>query len=266
MLEATSFLRRLPATLNKEQKVRLDALVFSSDLLSYDLTALEVTLAKYGRTITDLTATDRHAVFLHAWSAVDQVHVICQLLRRLNEGRGRTINEFIHDFSAATRMRNRMDHLDANARNLSEQRGFRPPLFGAISYFHADKADIDAGAKLATGRSIVITAGTALNRLVPVPTPGTDEPVALSVANYLKLFAFDEELQLSMITGRLKPLLTKLEQDVEKQISDWADQLASSGSVSRDDLLRTEGGPMIMVLDMSFGTTSATPEPNSGGS
>jgi hypothetical protein len=112
MLPDNSFLRRLPANLAPVNRIRLEALVFSSDALIHAYLSLCELAARVSDTDHSFTPRDRMALFSYAWMIVDQLHVLRQLIRAIvNDPPGPNQAKFLELSESAHLMRNRMDHL-----------------------------------------------------------------------------------------------------------------------------------------------------------
>ena len=72
-------------------------------------------------------------------------------------------SKFYADFECATLLRNGMDHLHNNVRNLAARKGTQSPLFGALSYFWVEPhqiTEIDGEAVVRAGTLVTITSGS----------------------------------------------------------------------------------------------------------
>jgi len=163
MITDDSILRRLPVALDRGQRLQLEALVFSADAVMFAMeTIWRITMAA-GAAADRVSASDRMAVLMAAWSVVDHVHVARELLRRTITGDyGPELSAFADTAATATKMRNVMNHLHTNIPNLAKAKGARPPIFGSLAYLYvaADDFEIRDGApKLLGVRSVVMTTG-----------------------------------------------------------------------------------------------------------
>jgi hypothetical protein len=163
MLPDDSYLRRLPGALDPIERLRFESIVFSSDVVSNAYQAL-CELAGQFDVSHPFSTRQRAALFSHAWTIVDQLHVLRQFVLAIsNKNPGPNQQKFL-DLSANARlMRNRMDHLSGLMKNLSKEKGRQIPLFGAITYFLVGPNDVRAvgGERIVTGGTCVtVTAGS----------------------------------------------------------------------------------------------------------
>ncbi|MGC2224784.1 MAG: hypothetical protein WA624_21685 [Methylocella sp.] len=158
MLAADSILRHLPARIQPDIRLRLEALVIAADVLTFAFCSIKDITARYGRSILSVSLQDRIALFTHAWTIVDQIHVVRQLIKTMTDGQMGPIQRNFYDtYESATLMRNKMDHLAEAAQNLAGRKGMRPPIFGAISYFLVEPHQMTQ-----TSTEPTITSGTII--------------------------------------------------------------------------------------------------------
>jgi hypothetical protein len=67
MLAADSILRHLPARFQPDIRLRLEALVFSADVLTFAFCSIKDITPRYGASIISVSLQDRVALFTHAW-------------------------------------------------------------------------------------------------------------------------------------------------------------------------------------------------------
>src|SRR5271157_4619204 len=108
MLPSDDFLRVLPQCLAPVERLRVETLVFAHDLMETALGRLYAV----GLEFHENNNAQRLAMFSDAWTIVDQVHVVRQVLLSLTgDDRKTDTQAFIDDFAVAHTMRNKMDHL-----------------------------------------------------------------------------------------------------------------------------------------------------------
>jgi hypothetical protein len=74
--------------------------------------------ARHSSGISSIPRQERTALFAHAWTMVDQIHVLRQLLHAMRKGQmGPNQKKFYDTSEPATKMRNKMDHLNATIPN-----------------------------------------------------------------------------------------------------------------------------------------------------
>jgi hypothetical protein len=107
-------LRHLPARLDPTERLRLEATVFAADALLFAFSSIREITARHSSGISSIPRHERTALFAHAWTMVDQIHVLRQLLHAMRNGQmGPNQKKFYDTSEPATKIRNRMDHLNA---------------------------------------------------------------------------------------------------------------------------------------------------------
>jgi hypothetical protein len=257
MLPQNAFLRRLPDVVDAEQALRCEALVFSADSISINYNKLRFIAAKYGERADDFHNIDRVHLFNAAWQIVDQVHCVCLILRALTMDR--ELSEaaaFCSKFLVARNMRNRMDHLNDNARNRAAAKGPLPPLFGSISYLAVDPTNIrnDADGPQITAATIVsVLSGPLRGSLrTSIVNPGGrdfEPPVGV-----FRLDAFREVFDIDDVVGALGPLMADINERVERSIRTQAEALARDHGHSVEALLAQPAVGLTLCLKIGFDT------------
>jgi len=255
MLPDNSFLRRLPANLAPVNRIRLEALVFSSDALIHAYLSLCELAARVSDTDHSFTPRDRMALFSYAWMIVDQLHVLRQLIRAIvNDPPGPNQAKFLELSESAHLMRNRMDHLAGLVKNLSAQKGPRAPLFGALTYFLVEPKHIQAGTNLATGGSFVTIASGSVPGATARFQLGNpmSRPIRPPVSQFV-LTAFDWSLDIDAAMEALEVILTRTATDVEKSIIRQCEaESARSGTDMATLLMPQPIGDFVLVTDIEF--------------
>ncbi len=165
MLPSDDFLRRPPQCLASVERLRLETLVFAHDLMETALSRLYAT----GHEFDVNNNAQRLAMFIDAWTIVDQVHVVRRVLLSLTgDDRKADTQAFIDGFSAARMMRNRMDHLNQNLPNRAKVIGRTNALFGTLSFFrpHADRWEQGLREDEIKGDLFFVNAGSTPRELV----------------------------------------------------------------------------------------------------
>jgi len=257
MLPDNSFLRRLPATLAPAGRIRLEALVFSSDVLSHAYCSLCELATRIGDANHSFTPRERVSLFSHAWTIVDQLNVIRQLFRAIS---GKTLgpnqSKFFKLSESARMMRNQMDHLSGLVNNLSTQKGARSPLFGALTYFLVEPKHMDAGSSSATtlGGSFVTVASGSVpegKALFQLGNP-MSRPIRPPVSQFI-LTAFDWSLDIDETLEALEVILTQAASDVEQSITRQCEvENARSGTEMATLLTPLPIGDFVLITDIEF--------------
>jgi hypothetical protein len=160
MIPDDAFLRRLPTVLDAAQVVQLEALVFAADAIEASLASIRQITAHHRERLGEAGGNVRVGLFIFAWTIVDSIHVVRQILTALDYKTPRAL-AFHEKYEAATVLRNKMDHLAGQAKNLGNAKG-RPPLFGVLTYIciPEEKASEKEGKVTVTGgMTAVVTTG-----------------------------------------------------------------------------------------------------------
>ncbi|WP_169814686.1 hypothetical protein [Nocardia pseudovaccinii] len=86
-----------------------------------------------GESPQNLTRQVQIQLLNNAWSMVDALHNMRQILQALEFTAPRAV-QFLVKHESATLLRNAMDHLKDQAKNLAMKKKAEPPLIGALSY------------------------------------------------------------------------------------------------------------------------------------
>ncbi len=131
-----SFLRSLPKVLDTNQRMALDMVIYSIDLV-------EIAMARLRHAghhmVSKLPEFDkdprgRRAMYLDAWSLVNSVHDLRTILKKFpGTLEAPEISKFIEETEIATTLRNKIDHLPGNLLNLRDQKS-ASALFGSLSF------------------------------------------------------------------------------------------------------------------------------------
>jgi hypothetical protein len=212
MLPDDAFLRRLPKILYPEERLRLEALVYSADTIEASYQSIVSLTSRYGENITEIKRIERTQLFMLAWSIVDHLHACRQLLPSLGLNT-QTATKFIEETESATILRNKMDHLNPQIGNLSKLKDTRPPLFGALTYIYMPMPKDNIPPK--DGATILISAGTwshGLNAQFALPA-GLN--LRLPVGEF-HLQAFDQRIPIEKAALGLRDLIIEVNDVVEK--------------------------------------------------
>jgi hypothetical protein len=201
------------------------------------------------------TPRDRVALFSYAWTIVDQLHVLRQLIRAIvNDPPGPNQARFLGLSESATLMRNRMDHLTGLVKNLAAQKGPRVPLFGALTYFLVEPKHLQAGTNLATGGSFVTIASGSVPGATARFQLGNpmSRPIRPPVSQFV-LRAFDWSLDIDAALEALEVILTRTATDVERSITRQCEaESARSGTDMATLLMPQPIGDFVLVTDIEF--------------
>lgn len=247
IVSENSFLRRLPNILEAEQRMRLDALVFSADMLQHAWITLVQVATSLGSGREGAIRRERALLFAAAWSIVDHLNAARQLLQSLpHEGEeGPRWKALMQALEPARKLRNQMDHLTQKIGNLAKQKGRRSAIFGTLSYFLAgDMA-------LANGHAILIQSGLVHGQ----ETWNVVNPAGRTIAPPADLFtlsAFGENFELGPPIAALADWLATTSKSIESQAGNAVKALAAQTGHSTEQLLAHSGAGYFLALAINF--------------
>jgi hypothetical protein len=243
MITDDSILRRLPVALDRGQRLQLEALVFSADAVTFAMeTIWRITMAA-GAAVDRISASDRMAVLMAAWSVVDHVHVARELLRRTITGDyGPELSAFAETAATATKMRNVMNHLHTNIPNLAKAKGARPPIFGSLAYLYVAANDFEMRegvAKLLGVKSVVMMTGALVDGVSAVP-----------VSNF-ELTSPGGMLSLSDASAKMAVAMAFIEEQCAIGFRKVAEDLAAADGRPVEEYMTHPAAGLTLVLGMT---------------
>lgn len=253
MLPDNAFLRRLPITLDRTQALRLEALVFSADVIQASFATIRTVTAYHREKITSVHRDIRTALFTHAWAIVDGLHVVLQVLR-VGNFRSQHAVDFIKKYDAARVLRNKMDHLTANARNVASTKN-RPPVFGSLGYICVPDSlldVIDGKAVPRGGGTVMIASGrfSGDERLEAVNPSG--RKIAVPVGGF-RLQAFDRFLELENAEADLRNLITELNLKLEAEYMEFAKRTSVEKGIPIEKIMSNPVADVTVYLAFQIG-------------
>ena len=154
----------------------------------------------------DFIASERSAAFIDAWSIVDKLHNIREILRSDEYiFAGEHVDGFLEATSVVSKLRNKMDHLHGNIKNLAGKAKAgkpHPPLLGIIEFsWQRDPPVLDDGRPT---MDVVLVLGSSVHHSLN-NTIGKDLAlVERRPCDRFILHAFDLDLNLSMCSLRAR--------------------------------------------------------------
>lgn len=249
MLSSDDFLRRLPKCLDPVERLRLETLVFAHDLMETALGRLYAV----GLAFDENNDAQRLAMFSDAWTIIDQVHVVRQVLLSLTgDDRKSDTKAFIDDFAAACTMRNKMDHLNQNLPNRAKASGRTSALFGMLTFFrpYADRWEHGLRDGEVRGDLFLVSAGSTPRDMVG-GVAFHDLDIHLPICSF-KLEAFDLSLLIERAVLQTRRLLKRMSDDVKSNVEAKVDELAATASNTREELMRPASGHIVIRMDFGF--------------
>lgn len=247
-----SYLRRLPVALTVKERLRFDAIVTAADIITQAFNLLRQCTADAGIDLEKFTNGLRAFALGQCWTIVDQLHAIRQLLPVGKKQPGQFSKALIDAAEPATLLRNRMDHLAGNLENLSKLKGYKPPLFGSLSYvFWADPENTPDQMHI-----VAIMSGALQGAdIMPFVNPG--ERQCTLPTGLFTLSAFEYELEFGSVLGRLRDWLRRVESTIEADIRAEVVKRAPSDKEVEAGMA-TLGGGLTMILEVGFGEHNET--------
>lgn len=216
--------RNLPLEFPTEDRLRVEAITFATDILCLALSDLRQIARPLGKDATNITFEQRMRMFSHCWTIVDQMHAIRQMLNRMLDGEpGPEQALFLREYDVSRALRNKMDHLNGNIKNLSAS-GLQMPVHGVFSYFVPDLdyplLECDPSV-FVRGYAISVTSGSMVgsNLEVTGQWPGTE--FISDEASHLVFSAFGLSLPLDAIIDDLRGQLDYIRLGHHRQIDEW---------------------------------------------
>lgn len=245
LISDESFLRRLPVAVAAKDRVRFDAIVTASDIISQAFNALRGFATGAGVDLEKFTNAARAFALGQCWTMVDQLHAIRQLIRPGENGKPGPLSQALLEAAQpATMMRNSMDHLAAKLDNLSKRKGFRSPLFGTLSYFYTTDAEPRGGSM------VTIMAGSLMGEEAMALTNPLGREFAIPVGLFT-LAAFGYGIEFGTAIGSLRDWLQATEVSTEQDILEHVNAQAKSPE-HREKLLESMGGGMTIIANIEF--------------
>lgn len=255
-LPAGSFLRALPFVVDETQRFRLDALVFSADILATAyLQLIELAVRAVGQEAENagFGFNADVAMFQHAWSMVDQLYGIRLLIKRL-EFASEGIDAFMSATETAYSMRNRMDHLDGMIPNIVASKRKTRALFGSLSYVVQGAAvgSPEVPVFLAMQQAEPVRGGELL------ATARIPAEFRMPIGNFA-LHNDGHELDLDAAILTLGPLMTRTNDGFEKNIKAQVAQKAVEEGIEENNLLAHYGARCKVMFAIKLSEPNGTP-------
>jgi len=233
-----------------ESRLRFDAVVIACDVLGQAYQDLARLAAEVGTNPTAVTNAGRASAIGLCWTIVDQMHAVRQLVMPPADREvGPIAKPFLQTTEVATALRNKMDHLSTNIRNLAEKKGERLPLFGAFAYLYSNPDP-------ATGGYLITISSGAMHGADVFPTVRPAGVSFTTPVGLLELHAFDLLFPFSPAFAALQDFIAVNERRLEEQIRRLAEEEASNTGKSFDELMAHLGGGMILAAKFHFWSRS----------
>jgi hypothetical protein len=253
MIPDDAFLRRLPTLLDATQVVQLEALVFAADAVGASLDIIRQITTHYREKLGEAGRPVTLTLFIHAWTIVDSVHIVRQVLTAIDYKTPRAL-EFQKKYDCARVLRNKMDHLAENARNVGSSKG-RPPVFGVLTYICLPDDKViqqDGKVTVTGGMTAVVTTGrfiTAGGRFTILNPAGLqfNGPVG-----GFRLDAFGELLELEEVERDLRALMAEVNGRLQDQALATATNISNERQIPIERLMANPPGGVIFFLPFNI--------------
>ncbi|MGW1742824.1 hypothetical protein ACWCPQ_28915 [Nocardia sp. NPDC001965] len=260
-LSEESVFRRVPKFLAPHQALLFEAFAYSSDSLDIAYSSI-FKLANFVENDSDKLDRVVSVQFItNAWSMVDALHNVRHILQALDVRSPESL-VFLALCEPASHLRNCMDHLKDQAKNLAMKKKVEPPLLGAVSYNYVPSDALEFSSE---GRIVEISKGTAITISIgrlpkKVKTgllnPADQQPVHGNMAG-LRLEAFAYSIELMEAYRAFKVFAGKLEKIYLAAMTEQANRLVGEHNVAYKDLMGHFGSGLSVFAEWS---TCPTPE------
>jgi hypothetical protein len=238
------FLQRLPTAIKLEQRYALEA-------IGHSLTAIRVSYKRLQNhalhhDVFECSKTEcRASWFVDAWAIVDATYALSTLLRSKQANLSLPESKrYEVEFTTASLLRNKMDHLAQNLNNLSNRNLKVLPVFGLLSYFKTREGG---------GDMVLVTSGfIAGDGAISIPNPAgckIETPVG-----YFHFSAFDSLLDLSKINFHATEIITFFNGDFARIAHEQLHHAAKVSGI--DPKAALEPGPTGLVVSIEMSNTN----------
>jgi hypothetical protein len=258
-----AFIRALPFVVDETQRFRVDAMVMCADIVaSAYAQMIELALRSKWEEKQNEEMRSGHldiGMFQHAWSIVDQIYTLRQLLRSLAFN-GDDVDAFMSATSSVHVLRNRIDHLNQRIPNIAGAKGNSRSLFGSLSYF---VLGVVVGAPEV---EVFVVAQHAdpvrpSEQIASIRIPGE---LRMPIGNFVLTAAGDElDIDTAMLT--LGAVMTRTNEGFEKSIRAQVAEKATEHGIKQDKMLAHYGAGLKIMLAMNVGKTTARSDPANDG-
>lgn len=250
MLNEKDFLKHPPQGIDIKQRLTFEGIGYAVDALEISYERLK----KHAAVVIELEANkegiDRTSMFVDAWAMVDHGHSLLQLLLTLkNEIWNDTIEGFVEEHAAVTRLRNNMDHLSSNLNNLVNSKGRRPPIYGGVSFISTKR---DEDGQFSKSSMVTITAG-ALNKpklRLRIANPA-GQIIELPVG-FFHLTAFDSRENLSALYQGATVIRDHFNTEVARHACAFLKEHAEEHGEDIRTLLAPVAAGLMITVDFKF--------------
>ena len=244
-------LRCLPKILETEQRMALDMVIYSIDLVEIAMMRLRYTaghiISKYPEFDSDLRV--RRGMYLDAWSLVNSVHDLRTILKAFpGTLRAPEISQFIKETEIASILRNKIDHLPGNLSNLSDQKG-ASALFGGLSFVWI--YEFKEGGEPPKARICAVATGHFHREGERMNMADPFDIKEIPLDNFT-LNAFKRTVNLSDMARKVAAFGKFLNEAVGTHIRQTVQEKAQELGLSADELMQHAAADGMFVVDMTY--------------
>jgi hypothetical protein len=256
MITENSFFRKIPAAIALEQRLIWEGAGWAIETISWSFDTLKAAASLIQPESPPFPASLAREIFACCWSIIDQCHMLRQMLRRTQPPQDGPTHRFLDKFEAVTLIRNAMDHLHANIKNIAHDKEPRSPLFGALSFCALTSDDLDMSNAsepvVRRCRVVTLTAGALTH---PQHIFHASNPVGRLIQAPVGLFefeAFKHRVNFSDLINDLAALVrhydTVVKSDQEMQLREFA----RKNELDEDKILGEYSGSLMITTVIEF--------------
>jgi hypothetical protein len=256
MITENSFFRKIPAAISLEQRLIWEGAGWAIETISWSFDTLKAAASKIQPESTPFPAFIARESFACCWSIIDQCHMLRQMLRRTQPRQDGPTHRFLEKFEAVTLIRNAMDHLHQNIKNIANDKEPRSPLFGALSFCAVASGDLDMSNPseplVRRCRAVTLTAGALTH---PQHVLHASNPAGRLIEAPVGLFefeAFKHRVNFSDLINDLAALVrhydTVVKDDQEVQLREFA----RKNELDEDKILGNYVGSLMITAVIEF--------------
>ena len=250
--EPTFLIHEIPLALGPELRLQLSLLAFNFDRMQVaaeDLVRLADRVGKNGR---DLPSVVHTRLLSHALVIIDA----CYSIEKLLEAKYFDGVEKNPQKKALADVRNHIDHLHQNFKNLGNKKAKPPSIFGVLSYCVAQQQDVLAHmrglAKTLPIHHIIIAPGA----VEPSFNQAVADPRGLVVrggASNFKIQAGDHLVQLDQLVEHIERAVRSIDRSTYEEFEEVALAYGVGGGLSFEELWNSAGSSLFMAVDSIIG-------------
>lgn len=256
MLSEKSFFKKIPAIITLEQRLIWEGAGWAIQMTFWSYEQMRSAAARIDSRSLEYPTLVAQEMFAHAWSIIDQTHMLRTILKRTSPREGGPTSTFIKKYEVVTLIRNSMDHLHNNIKNIAKNKSPRPPLFGALSFCIVRPEQIivseNGDTNISGCRTVTITAGALTH---PHHQFGFRSPMGRLIELPVGLFdfqAFEQKTSFSELIADLRTLVehydTVVKADQETQLRTFARE----NGLEEERVVNEHNAALVLAMDFSF--------------